>query len=248
MGHITGINTITACSVCYGWGIYCVTLGYRGTVGKERSTMAYRQQYCKIKKIENNLANLAEKLSAKCLSNVLTVCILAYKSWLPVTVRSCWFSAAQVCACIDTVHVCIGYGFPQYKYVFHSTGYGLPQHMCVLAVFTVRVCTGRVLPQHVCVLTVFTIRVCTGYGPPAHVCAGSFHSTCVYWLCPPTARVCAGSFVVCVCTGHGLPQHMHVLAVFTVRVCTGYVLPQLVCVLAVLQYVCVLVMVSHSTH
>ena len=72
--------------------------------------------------------------------------------------------------------------------MFHSTGYGLPQHMCVMAVFTVHVCTDYVLPQHVCVLAVFTV--------------------CVY---------------------------------------TGYILPQHVCVLAVLQYVCVLVMVSHST-
>ena len=46
---------------------------------------------------------------------------------------------------------------------------------------------------------------------------------------------------------YGLLQCMCVLAVFTVRVCTGHGLPQHVCVLAVLQYVCVLVMVSHST-
>ena len=37
--------------------------------------------------------------------------------------------------------------------------------------------------------------------------------------------MCAGSFTVRVCTGHGLPQHVCVLAVFTVRVCTGYGLP-----------------------
>ena len=43
----------------------------------------------------------------------------------------CWFSAARVCACIDTVRVCTGYGFPQYRYVFRSTGYGLQQHVCV---------------------------------------------------------------------------------------------------------------------
>ena len=104
------------------------------------------------------------------------------------SMRVYWLFTARVCACIDTVHACTGYGFPQYRYVFHSTGYGLPQRMCVMAVFTVHVCTDYVLPQQVCVLAVFTV--------------------CVY---------------------------------------TGYVLPQQVCVLAVLQYVCVLVMVSHST-
>ena len=59
------------------------------------------------------------------------------------------FSAARVCACIDTVHVCTGYGFPQYRYVFHSPGYVLLQHMCVLAVL-----------KYVCVLVMFSHSMC----------------------------------------------------------------------------------------
>ena len=117
------------------------------------------------------------------------------------------FCSTSVLALIQ--YVCVLVMVSHCTGMLHSTGYGLPQCTCVLAVFTVRVCTGHGLPQHVC--------------------------------------VCAGCFTVCVCTGYVLPQHVCVLAVFTVRVCTGYVLPQHVCMLAVLQYVCVLVMVSHST-
>ena len=91
------------------------------------------------------------------------------------------------------MRVCIGYGFPQYRYVFYSTGYGLPQHMCVLAVFTVHVYTGHGLPQHVCVLVVFTVRVCIGYVLSQHMCVLSLLHACVYWLCSPTACVCASS-------------------------------------------------------
>ena len=28
MVHITGVNTITACCIYYGWSVYHVTLGY----------------------------------------------------------------------------------------------------------------------------------------------------------------------------------------------------------------------------
>ena len=77
--------------------------------------------------------------------------------------------------------------------MLHSIAYGLPQCMCVLAVFhstcaywswspTARVCAGS-----------FTVRVCTGYVLPA--------------------RVCAGSFAVRVCTGHYLPYHVCALVV-----------------------------------
>ena len=57
----------------------------------------------------------------------------------------CWFLAARVRACIDMVRVCTGYGFLQYRHVFHSTSHGLPQCVCMLVVFTVRMCTGYVL-------------------------------------------------------------------------------------------------------
>ena len=45
----------------------------------------------------------------------------------------------------------------------------VPQHVGLLALFTVRVCTGYVLPEHVCVLAVFTVCVCTGHISPQHV-------------------------------------------------------------------------------
>ena len=56
--------------------------------------------------------------------------------------------------------------------VSHSTGtlyasqYWLwsPTARVCAGSFTVRVCTGYGLPQHVCVLAVFTVRGCTGYG------------------------------------------------------------------------------------
>ena len=111
--------------------------------------------------------------------------------------------------------------------MLHSTTYGLPQCMCVLAVFhsmcvywswspTARVCTGS-FSQYVCVLVMSSHSTC--------VSAGSFHSMCVYWLCPPTAHVCVlAVFTVCVCTGYVLPQHM-CAGSFAVRVCTGHGLP-----------------------
>ena len=92
----------------------------------------------------------------------------------------CWFSAARVCACIDTVLVCTGYSFLQYMYVFCSTGYGLPS-ACVFWQFS----------QYVCVLVMFS------------------HSTCVCWqFCSTyvwsrTVHVCASSYAVCGCTSYG---------------------------------------------
>ena len=113
----------------------------------------------------------------------------------------CWFSAAQVCACIDTINVSTGYDFLQFRYAFHST----------VMVSTARVCADSFHSMCVYWLCPPTAHVCAGsfhsmcvlVMVPHDVCVGSSYSTCVYWLCPPTVRVC-----VCV------------LAVFTVRVCT----------------------------
>ena len=110
-------------------------------------------------------------------------------SWLLITVQRCAGFLQHECVLALIQYVCTGYGFPQYRYVFHSSGYGLPQHICVLAVFTVCMCTGYVLPQHMCVLAVFTLHGCTGYVLPQHV------------------RVLA-VFTVCVCIGYVFPQHV----------------------------------------
>ena len=86
-----------------------------------------------------------------------------------------WSPIACVCAGRFTVRV--------------RTGYGLPQHVCVLAALqymyvlvmvsrstcvcwqsTVRVYTGHGLPRHVYVCWQSTLRVCTGHGLPQHVC------------------------------------------------------------------------------
>ena len=66
------------------------------------------------------------------------------------------------------------------------------------------------------------------------------HSTCL--------GMCAGSFSQYVRVLIMVSQYRCVLAFFTVRVYTGYVLPQHMCALTVLQYVCVLDMVFHSTY
>ena len=118
-------------------------------------------------------------MGAKCLSNVFTVCILAYISWLTVTVRACAGFLWHECACIDTVRVCTGDGFPQYRY---ASQYWLWSP-------TVHVCAG----------SFHSMCVYWSWSPTARVCAGSFHCTSVYWLCCPTARVCTGSFTVYVC-------------------------------------------------
>ena len=91
MAQTTGINTITACSVCYGWNIYYVTLGHRGTVEVGGQQWHIHNNKLNFKKsfLKNNLLNLAKKLGTKCLSNVFTVCILAYISWLTVIVPAC---------------------------------------------------------------------------------------------------------------------------------------------------------------
>ena len=60
-------------------------------------------------------------------------------------------------ALIQYVCVLVGYGFPQYRYVFHSTGHGLPQHVCVLVVLAV-----LVMVSHEHVLTwLTTAQLCS---------------------------------------------------------------------------------------
>ena len=77
-----------------------------------------------------------------------------------------WFPAAQVCACIGTVCVCTGDGFPQYRCVFSQYWLLSPtahvcwqssQYVCVLVMVyhSTCVCTGS-----------FAVHVCIGYGFP----------------------------------------------------------------------------------
>ena len=128
---------------------------------------------------------------------------------------------------------------------------------------TVRACAGFLqhtselaLIQYVCVMAIvshstgmcFRVLVMISHSTCHSICAGSF-SQYVHVLVMISQHRCAlAFFTVRVYTGYVLPQQMCVLTVFTVCVCTGYVLPQHVCVLAVLQYVCVLDMVFHSTY
>ena len=94
---------------------------------------------------------------------MFTVCILAYMSWLPVTVWACadflrhkWVLALIQYACVLDM-------------LSHSTGYGLPQHMCVCwQFFIVRVCTVVMFSHSTCV-------------------CWQFCSTCVYWLWFPVS-------------------------------------------------------------
>ena len=83
-----------------------------------------------------------------------SMCLHWYITW----VYWLWFLTVQVC--------------------FHSTGYGLPQHVC--ADSSCSTCVYWLWsPQHVCVLV---------------VC-----STCVYCSWSSTARVCADSYVCVLC-------------------------------------------------
>ena len=91
-------------------------------------------------------------MGAKCLFNVFTLCILACMSWLTVTVRACAGFLQHECVFAFIQYVGVLVMVSYLTGMFYSTGYGLPNSVCVLAVFIVRVCTGYVLPQHVCVL------------------------------------------------------------------------------------------------
>ena len=118
--------------------------------------------------------------------NGCLMCLLYDMSWLPVTVQA-------------------SHGFLQ-----HGCVLALVQYMCVLIMVSssTTVCfhnTGYGLSQHVCMLAAFTVHVSWLWSPTAHVCTGSFPSMCVYWSWSPTACACAGSFAVHVCTGYGFP-------------------------------------------
>ena len=149
------------------------------------------------------------------------------------------FCSTSVLALIQ--YVCVLVMVSHSTSMLHSTGYGLPQCMCVLALFTVRVCTGHGLPQHVhvlavleyvcvlvmvsqhvCVLAVFTVRVCTGYVFPQHVCVLAVlqyvcvlvmfsHSTCVCRQFRSTWVYWSWSPIARVCASSS-----------AVRGCTGY--------------------------
>ena len=165
---------------------------YQGTVGKGRSAVANGQNI--LINSKHNLANLAEKLGPKCLSNLFTACILAYTSWLPVTVQVCAGFLQHECVLALIQYVCIlfmvscgtGVCFTVLVMVSHSTCvcWQFSWYVCVLVMVSHSTWVCWKFLKYMCVLIMFS------------------HSMCVCW-----------HFTVCVCTDHGLPQHMCVLVV-----------------------------------
>ena len=96
------------------------------------------------------------------MSKVLTVCILAYNHGLQSQYeRVLVFYSTSVLALIQ--YVCILVMVSHSTGMLHSIAYGLPQCMCVLAVFHSTCAYWSFFPTARVCASSFTVRVCTGY-------------------------------------------------------------------------------------
>ena len=148
--------------MCYSWSVYSETLGYWENVGKEGQQWHRDDNKLNLEKLENNLSNLAEKC--------FTVCILAYMSWLPVTVRECAGFLQHVCVLALIQYMCVvvmvsrstGMCFTVLVMVSHSAcvWWQFSQYMCVLIMFSHSMCVCWQVSQYVCILVIFSHSMC----------------------------------------------------------------------------------------